>query len=398
MADDQGYEAVGAYGGPYNTPVLDALARSGMRFDHCYSQPLCTPSRVQIMTGIYNDRNYVKFGVLDRSQTTFAHLFQQAGYATGVGGKWQLGKETDSPAHFGFEESCLWQHTRGRTKPGGIDSRYENPWLEINGKEVEYTHGEFGPDVVADWHCDFIKRHKDQPFLLYYPMILTHCPFVPPPDTPDWDPKSPGSKSYQGHARYFGAMVTHMDQVVGRIINQLEESGVRDRTLVLFTGDNGTDRPVVTTMKDGRKVVGRKGSTTDGGTRVPLIANWPGSIQPGQVSQGLVDFSDILPTICEAADVAVPERLEVDGRSFLPLLHGNSGAPRKAIYCWYSRSGNRKAARVFARNQRYKLYTTGEFYDISKDVNEKKDLGEAGPQDVRSTLQAVLDARRQYRN
>ena len=109
MADDMGYECVRSNGGTsYNTPHLDELALTGARFEHCYSQPLCTPSRVKIMTGMSNFRNYVRFGVLDRKQTTFAHLLKKAGYATCIVGKWQLGQEVDSPQHFGFDQSCLW--------------------------------------------------------------------------------------------------------------------------------------------------------------------------------------------------------------------------------------------------------------------------------------------------
>jgi arylsulfatase A len=128
MADDLGYECIGANGGTsYQTPVIDGLARTGMRFEHCYAQPLCTPSRVKLMTGMSNARNYVKFGVLDRAQTTFAHLLKDAGYATCIAGKWQLGSEKDAPQHFGFERSCLWHHTRdGRSMKDGkkYDRRY----------------------------------------------------------------------------------------------------------------------------------------------------------------------------------------------------------------------------------------------------------------------------------
>ena len=192
MADDLGYECIGANGGTsYPTPVLDGLAKTGMRFDHCYSQPLCTPSRVELMTGMYNVRNYVRFGMLDRKQVTFAHLLKRHGYATCVAGKWQLGGQPDSPKHFGFDDACLWQHTR---RP----SRYAGPGLEINGKPVDYTDGQYGPDVVCDHLCKFMEANKSRPFLAYYPMILTHCPFEPTPDSPDWDPKSKGSRSYYG--------------------------------------------------------------------------------------------------------------------------------------------------------------------------------------------------------
>lgn len=391
MADDLGYECIGAHGGTsYKTPVLDNLAKTGIRFDHCYSQPLCTPSRVKIMTGIYNVRNYVKFGLLDRKQTTFAHLLKQRGYATCVAGKWQLGRVLDAPKHFGFDESCLWQHLRGRTNGQGCDSRYPNPQLEINGKRVDYKNGEYGPDVVSDYICQFIEKNKEKPFLVYYPMILTHCPFIPTPDSTDWDPKSPGSKSYKGDARYFGDMVTHMDKIIGKITAKLDDLGIRENTLVIFTGDNGTDKPVVSHMGD-RKVAGAKGSMTDGGTHVPFIASWPGVAPTGKVCNDLVDFSDFLPTLCEAAGAPIPAELKIDGRSFLPQLQGKKGNPREWIYCWYSSSG--KNGKEWARNQRYKLYRTGQFYDISNDVLEKKPLGDLSSEaeQVRAMLQKALD-------
>ncbi len=373
MADDLGYECIGANGGTsYETPALDGLARTGMRFEHCYAQPLCTPSRVKIMTGIYNVRNYIKFGVMERSQTTFAHLLKNKGYATCVAGKWQLGREPDSPRHFGFDESCLWQQTHGRTNKHGFDSRYENPLLDINGKTVNYTNGEFGPDVVSDYLCDFIERHKDKPFFAYYPMILTHCPFVPTPDSADWEPNSKGSKSYKGKTKFFADMVTYMDKMVGKVVAKLDELGLRESTLVIFTGDNGTDKPIVS-MMNGEKIAGEKSRMTDGGTRVPLIANQPGVIPSGKVCGDLVDFSDFLPTLCELASAKVPENLNIEGRSFLPQLKGQKGNPRRWIYCWFARNGGPEGQQ-WARNQRYKLYADGKFYDVKNDRLEKKPL------------------------
>lgn len=395
MADDLGYECIGANGGTsYKTPVLDKMAEEGIRFEHCYSQPLCTPSRVQIMTGIYNVRNYVKFGMMGRNQITFAHLLKKSGYATCVAGKWQLGRQADSPQHFGFDESCLWQHRRGRMDEQGHDTRYPNPRLEINGKKVNYTKGEYGPDVVSDFICNFLERHKTKPFFAYYPMILTHCPFVPTPDSPDWDSASKGSKDYKGNAKYFGDMVSYMDKMVGKLTAKLDELGLREKTLILFTGDNGTDKPVVSVM-NGQKVKAGKGQTTDAGTRVPLIANWPGVIAQGRVSKDIIDFSDFLPTICQAAGSTVPEALNIDGRSFLAQLKGRKGNPREWIYCWYSRGGDDRQAKVFARNERYKLYRDGKLYDISKDVLEKTPLQDGNLNDearrIKATLQSVLD-------
>lgn len=395
MADDLGYECIGANGGTsWATPVLDELAATGLRFEHCYAQPLCTPTRVKLMTGQSNLRNYIHFGKLEESQTTFAQLFRSAGYATAIVGKWQLGQDLSLPDHFGFDEHCLWQLTR---RPG----RYPNPGLEVNGQEIDYTSGEYGPDVVTRFACDFIDQNKQRPFLLYYPMILTHCPFEPTPESTDWDPQSPGSPTYKGHARYFGDMVTHMDRIVGRLVAQLEQSGVRDRTLLIFTGDNGTDVPVVSTM-NGRRVAGAKGRMTDGGTRVPLIVQWPGHTPAGTVSQDLVDMSDFLPTLCEAAGIAVPDTLPIDGHSFLPQLNGRPGTPRPWIHCWYSRGGGRAAdGQEFTRNQRYKLYRNGAFYDVANDVDEQTPLDvttlDESADQVRRRLQAALDSFRDVR-
>ena len=314
MADDMGYEALSANGSEsYKSPNLDKLAAQGIRFTNCFANPICTPSRVKIMTGLYNVRNYVKFGLLDRGQTTFAHQLKAAGYTTCIAGKWQLGMQADSPQHFGFEQSCLWQHTRsGRSKENGknIDRRFVNPLLEINGKEKDYVNGEYGPQVCTDFICDFIDENREKPFLVYYPMILTHCPFDPTPDSTDWDPKRLGSTTYKGDRndpqRHFRDMVAYADKVVGQIVAQLEKSGVRENTLLIFTGDNGTDKPIVTSW-NGTKVVGRKGSMTDAGTRVPLIASWPAGIkQPGRVVDDLVEFSDLMPTPVSYTHLTLP--------------------------------------------------------------------------------------------
>lgn len=403
MADDLGYETIGANGGEsYQTPNLDRLAATGMRFEHCYSQPICTPSRVQIMTGKYNDRNYTRFGELKRGETTFAHLLKNAGYATCIAGKWQLGKEKDAPQHFGFEESLLWQHTRGRVKKDKAkqyDSRYENPYLERNGVEEEYSNGAFGPDLSVDFICDFIDKNKDEPFLVYYPMMLTHCPFVPMPGSEDWDPDSPGSVSYKGNARYFGDMVNYMDKLVDRIVDHVEKLGLAENTVIIFTGDNGTDRPVVSKWQ-GMDWAGAKGKTTDGGTRVPLIVHAPG-LEGRGVSPDLVDFTDMLPTLCELAGIDLKQKdIVADGHSFAPQLKGENTTPRDHIFCWYSRSGQaKKDLKVFARTQRYKLYRDGRFFDVSQDRLEKNPLGiehlTAEQQAIQKELKKLLTLRRE---
>ena len=357
MADDMGYEALSSNGSEScKSPNLDKLAKRGVRFTNCFSNPICTPSRAKIMTGQYNVRNYVKFGMLDRGQTTFAHQLKGAGYATAIAGKWQLGKEKDAPQHFGFEKSCLWQHTRsGRSKEDGktIDRRFVNPMLEFNGKEKEYTNGEYGPQVCTDFICDFIETNKKKPFLVYYPMILTHCPFDPTPDSTDWDSKRLGSTTYKGDRndpqRHFRDMVAYADKAVGQIVAQLEKSGVRDNTLIIFTGDNGTDKPIVTPW-NGTKVVGGKGSMTDTGTRVPLIVSWPDGIKkPGRIVDDLVEFTDVLPTLCEVTGAALPKNHPQDGASIVPVLQNKADARKKDwIYIWYR-------GRVMVRDKKYSL-------------------------------------------
>jgi len=393
MADDMGYECVGANGClDYETPKLDALAAGGVRFEHCYSQPLCTPTRVKLMTGMSNKRNYVRFGVLDRGQRTFAHMLKDAGYRTCVAGKWQLGHEPDSPQHFGFEESLLWQHTRGRTDDRGYDTRYSNPRLERNGEPADYRGGEYSTGLFVDFINRFIEANRERPFFVYYPMALVHCPFCPTPDSEDWDAASRGSKSYKGDPKYFADMVAYTDKAVGRIDAKLAELGLRDNTLLIFTGDNGTDKPIVTRTTFGR-IAGAKGSMTDGGTRVPCIVSWPGVIRQGRVSRDIIDFSDFLPTICEAAGAKLPSGLAIDGRSFLPQLQGKPGTPRDAIYVWYSRSGMPGSARVFARNGRYKLYVDGRFFDVAQDRLEKSPLDDAVLSEEARAAKSVLQAR-----
>lgn len=389
MADDFGIENVGAHGGtPFKTPNLDRLAAEGMRFDHCFSQPLCTPTRVQLMTGKYNVRNYTKFGELDRNEKTFAHALKGAGYATCVVGKWQLGEEPDSPQHFGFDEACLWHH-RKRTV------RYANAHLAING-EVKAHPGKYGPDIVRDFAMDFITRHKDGPFFVYYPMILTHSPFEPTPDSEAWNPAAfpTDVEKGQGDRKCFADMVAYADKIVGQIDAHLAKLGIRENTILIFLGDNGTQGPQG--LLHGKTIPGAKGSNLDGGTHVPLIVSWPGKIAPGSVGKGMVDTTDFLPTLCEAAG-APPPKEPIDGRSLLPQLLGKESEPRQWIYCWYARKGggNRKSFE-YARSMHHKLYADGKFYDLRSDPAEEKPLDTAaldsGSTGAFATLRGVLES------
>jgi arylsulfatase A len=386
MADDFGYECVAANGGEsYQTPHLDGLAAGGMRFEHCHVQPLCTPTRVQLMTGLYNVRNYFSFGKIGRDATTFAHVLKDEGYATAVAGKWQLGRGKNLPQRLGFDEAVLWQHTR---RP----PRYANPGLEYNGEERDYTGGEYGPDLINDFALDFITRHKEKPFFLYYPLTLTHAPFQPTPDSADWDPKTRGERA-NDDPKHFGEMVAYADKLVGKLVAQLDDLGIRDNTLIVFLGDNGTGHRI-TSQFQGRPYPGGKGTTTARGTHVPLIVNWPNRIAAGSVNGDLISSTDFLPTLCEAAGADIPEATRQDGQSFFPQLTGQPSQPREWLYCWFAKGDGLKNVREFAMNKEHKLYRSGEFYDLKSDPFEElpsqvADLTGAEAEAARNLSQAL---------
>ncbi len=385
LIDDFGYECVTANGGEsYKTPVMDQLAATGVRFDQVHVQPLCTPTRAALMTGIINKRNYTHFAHLDPSQKTFGNFFHDAGYATCITGKWQLKGEYEGPGHFGFDEYALWQLTR---RPG----RYKNPGLEINGKDYDYTKDEYGPDIVSDYALGFIERQKDKPFFLYYPMMLTHSPYDATPDSPDYHSSS--STNAKGPLGHFPDMVAYTDKLIGKLIAKLDDLKLRDNTVLLILGDNGTGRGTPSRFK-GRDVVGGKGTSTMWGTHVPGIGNWPGHFASGKVYNDMIDVTDFLPTICEAAGVTVPAELKIDGRSFLPQLRGEPGTPRDGRYTWYNPSGGPTAKFEFAHDQQFKLYADGKFFNVATDDLEKTPLDDAKLDDsakaAKSKLQALL--------
>lgn len=365
LADDFGYECLPCNGGQsYKTPHLDRLAKQGVRFENCHVQPLCTPTRVQLMTGRYNIRNYINFGTLLRSEKTFAHLLKDAGYTTAVCGKWQLGREVDSPQHFGFEQSYLWQHTR---RP----PRYINPGLEKNGVELNFKMGEYGPDLMQNFACEFIEKNRGRSFFLYYPMTLTHDPFQPTPDSEDWDPTIE-NESQKRSPKHFAEMTTYMDKLVGALVDRLDQLGLRENTLIVFIGDNGTNRNLKSQFQ-GAEYPGGKGTTTMRGTHVPLIVSWPKRMKSGAVVRDLICSTDVLPTLCAAAQARTPA--DLDGTSFLPQVCGEKGTTREWLYSWYSpRQQNDLTVRECVFDQQYKLYRTGEYYDLRSDPDERNPI------------------------
>jgi arylsulfatase A len=229
-------------------------------------------------------------------------------------------------------------------------------------------------------------------------MILTHDPFQPTPDSPDWDPQAIGEQVNRD-VKHFADMTAWMDKMIGRVDAKLAELGIRDNTLLMFIGDNGTNR-TVTSRFHGADYRGGKGTTTCRGTHVPCIASWPAVIEGHRVSRDLISSVDFLPTICEAAGVAVPA--DTDGVSFLPQLRGERGTPREWLYAWYSpRQQADLTVREFAFDHRYKLYRDGRLFDLTNDPDELAPLEVAGlePQAAAAALklQSVLDRFRDAR-
>lgn len=380
MADDIGYEGLGINGSlSYNTPNLDALASNGVNFTNAIANPLCTPSRVKIMTGKYNYKNYDYFTHLNSSEKTFGNLFKENGYETAIVGKWQLNglkiseidqsikEDNTRPYKFGFDEYCLWQLTK--TKDFG--ERFANPLIEQNGKFLDRNKDLYGPDIVSDYAIDFIQRNKEKPFFLYYPMLLAHDPFVPTPDSDEWN--NPDLR-YKKNNIFFKDMVEYMDKIVGKIIQEIKALGLEDNTLIIFLGDNGTNRTLVTKTVNG-DVKGAKGNTITHGVHVPMIASWPTKIKKPIIYDGVVDLTDFYATFSDILNVSN----DSDGKSLTHVFYGNKKNIRETVTIYYDPKWSIYVDRyrnIFSQDKRYKLYKNGEFFDMKNDIFEENPLKE----------------------
>lgn len=353
MADDLGYECLGCYGGTsYKTPNLDKLARGGIRFTNCFSTPKCSPSRVTIMTGRYTFRTTTTWGHLPPDEITFGHVLGQAGYATALAGKWQMVLLRKNPGHVarsGFEQNCCWAWHEG--------PRYWNPMIWQNGRLRGDVADRYGPDVYCEFLIELIERNRDKPWLAYYPMALCHFPKRD-------EPKGPS-----GRWETFAEMVSAMDKQAGKLVAALDRLKLRRKTLILFTADNGSPTSVVSRLGD-RPIRGGKAKLTDAGTRVPLLANWPGTAPAGVVNDDLIDLSDFLPTLAELAGAKLPPGVTIDGRSFAPQLRGKPGKARDWVYTeWQGKS--------WVRDKRWKLYGSGKLIDMAADPTQQQPIQQA---------------------
>jgi arylsulfatase A len=296
------------------------------------------------------------------------------------------------PNEAGFDDYCLWHFGEE-----GKGSRYAAPKLYRNGELMAGLEKRYGPDVFCEHLCGFVSANKGRPFFAYWPMVLTHAPYEPTPDSASQKkPPGKGKEARRGGAgTYFPDMVAYLDKVIGRLVAHLEKEGLRENTLIIFTGDNGTGRDIRSTL-DGREVQGDKGRTTTLGTHAPLIVSWPGTAAKGKVCDDLIDFTDVLPTLAAAAGAELPKGVTLDGRSFLPQVKGEKGDPREWIFCHYEpRHGMNMTKTRYAQDRRWKLYQDGRLFDLAADDLEQKPIP-AGRESAeaaaaRKKLRAVLD-------
>lgn len=380
LSDDYGLDGVGCYGSDRHknrTPNLDALARGGIRFERCYSTPLCGPTRCQIMTGRYPFRtggltNQTAGNPVPQDEYPLARVLKEAGYDTCQVGKWrQMGA---TPGDWGFDEYI--------TDPTAGGWFWQKSYTK-NGQLVESEKEIYFPDVSHDFAVDFLRRHSasgpasGKPFFLYYSSHLVHGPILRTPDS------KPGEQDGQ---TLYNDNVAYLDKQVGALVAELDRLKLRENTLIVFSGDNGTAGQSGTI--DGRQINGHKGTMMEGGARVPLIANWKGVTPAGSVLKDLVDFSDLLKTFAEVAGAKMPGNIIYDGQSFAPQLRGEKGQPREWIFVQLGRNW-------YVRNDGWKINQAGELFDMKDspfierlmpaDVKDEAVLAE------RKKLQAVLD-------
>jgi arylsulfatase A-like enzyme len=392
VADDLGYADLGCYGcRDIKTPHIDRLAKQGVRFTRFYSNGTeCTPTRAALLTGRYQQRvgglecaiglggvgryddaiRLAKAGELGLpADGTLPKLLKCAGYATALFGKWHLGYDDKfSPNRHGFDEAFYslgggmdyFRHTEG--PPDNA------PVLRLDGKPVKRP-GYF-TDLVADAAVEFVRKERDKPFFLYVPFTAPHAPYQGPKDerveTPVWDQR-------KGPPEVYAAMVGRMDEAVGRLLAALDERKLANDTLVIFTSDNGgtqSARPV--------PLRGFKGSTFEGGIRVPCVARWPGVLPAGAESDLPALTFDLTASILRAAGVEPAKDRPLDGIDVLKVVAERQPAPKRALF-WRGRRGEQTWCAVRDGSLKYVVrrnrdWTEEYLFDLARDPGEKEDL------------------------
>ena len=417
LADDFGRELLPAYGGTsYVTPVLDSMAESGLLFQTCYATPLCAPSRNMFLSGQYNFRNYTDWDEMDFSIRTIAHYMRDAGYVTGMAGKWHRGgwrQEPRGPAKAGFMEYCSYDYLEYNTARKKDENCYWGTTLWQDGGEIKLGKDQSTSEYFNQYVTDFIRRHKNKPFFFYYPMNLVHRPFVITPDQLSVSHAADTSNLSRsaGKAENFAAMVSYADKLVGRVIETLKEEDLLENSIIMFAGDNGTDNireasDVVSGFRGGY-VKGGKYFPTELGVNVPFIIYAPGYVTTGGRIASPVDFTDLLPTCYDLSGNAGGEMV-TDGRSFASLIHGRGDYhPRTWVYSYGNfdnHSGKYKDPVRYSdgfygvmSDGAWKYYSDNRLFNVREDILERHEIpdGYSAESDlIRKRLKDNLDSLR----
>ncbi|MEZ6118860.1 MAG: arylsulfatase [Pirellulaceae bacterium] len=452
LADDLGYGELGCYGQQkIKTPNLDQLAADGMRFTQHYTgAPVCAPARCTLMTGQHlghaqirgnrdsgNGRIFPGQWPITAEVTTVAEVFQKAGYATGAFGKWGLGPSntTGSPIKQGFDRYYGYNCQRNAHSyyPPFLDSDEQE--VRINAYPVpghdrqpdgevkadDYRAENYAPDMILNQALRFIDQHQDEPFFLYLPFVEPHVSIQSPQEWIDqypteWDEEHGayrGQNGYLPHPRpraAYAAMISDLDEHVGKVLTKLQQLGLTENTLVVFTSDNGPTHggsdpnfhiggAACTFFRSNDGLNGYKGSAYEGGIRIPCIVKWPGKVQPGSTTDQPSYFPDWFPTLCAAAGLETSQVSQsLDGEDLLPVLAGSS-IQRKQPLVWdfagYGgivaiRDGKWKALR---RNLNRPNPTDWELYDLDADRNETTDIAAQHPEVVQRLETFFLQTR-----
>lgn len=417
LADDLGYGDLGVYGQQYiHTPHLDRLAAEGMRFTQFYAgTTVCAPSRSSLLTGQHTGHTYIRGNKeiqpegqepLADSVQTFAQLLQQAGYVTGAFGKWGLGMVGTSgdPNHKGFDEFFGYNCQRQSHRYYPTHLWHNSEKIILDGNDLsQQVH--YAPSLIQQKTLAFIENHKDSSFFLFIPTVLPHAELQGPEDeyyrqyehafdeTPhhgsDYGPGATvaGYASVDKPRATFAAMVSRMDAYVGQVLDKLDELGLTDNTLVIFSSDNGPHQEGGADPEFFNSAGGLRGVKRDlyeGGIRTPLIAHWPNHIAAGSVSDHIGAFWDIMPTLVELTGAPRPHY--TDGISLLPTLLGQGDQQQHGYLYWeFHEGGGRQAVRIGNwKGVRLNVKEAPDgpiaLYDLQADPAETTDVAAARPE------------------
>lgn len=372
MVDDIGQNGISCYGGQQQTPNLDKLAKAGVRYETVWCAAIESSAQVSLLTGQYPFRHQYdasQRGLQDLTwtkQTTFARRLRESGYATAVGGHWRLNrleKQSDALQQHGFDEHCVW--TKSDDLLPATKSKNRNGHMMINGHPKT---GPYDSKKINSFLIDFIRRKRKEPFLLFYPMPLDVSPRTPTPETtPD------NNKNAE-----FAADVTRMDQLLGELIEAVDNSQRASNTLIVFTGGNGV---FSSGSSVGQPLMNKRDRGSDWGVRIPLVVRAPFLTSGGRVSKDLIDSTDFYPTFLELAEIDPPKDLKLDGRSFVPSLRGSEDPFEKRSWI-FAQVGDFR----MVRDWQHILDTQGNFHDLIKDPHQQRDV---------SPLDKIAPGRRQ---